>query len=108
MIPTDTAATWPCRGEAASRPALMAPWQASVKRNVAAGDRGGAGAAIRLQHVAIQDHGALTQRAHVDDRAQAAADKPLDFLGAAALLAPGRLAIAARVGGARQHAVFRC
>jgi hypothetical protein len=38
--------------------------------------------------------------------AQAAADQPLDLLGAAALLAARRLAVAARVRGARQHAVF--
>jgi hypothetical protein len=38
--------------------------------------------------------------------AQAAADQALDFLGAAGLLALGGLARGARVGGARQHAVF--
>ncbi len=42
----------------------------------------------------------------VDHGAQRAADQPLDFLGAARLLALGRLAVAARVGGARQHAIF--
>ena len=44
--------------------------------------------------------------AQVDHCTQRAADQPLDFLRAAGLLAAGRLALAARVGGARQHAVF--
>ena len=42
----------------------------------------------------------------VDDRAQATADQPLDLLRAARLLALGRLAVAAGVGRARQHAIF--
>ncbi len=42
----------------------------------------------------------------VDDGAQRAADQPLDFLRPARLLALGRLAVAAGVGGARQHAIF--
>src|SRR3546814_1765462 len=33
-------------------------------------------------------------------------DQPLDFLRAARLFAPGRLAVAARVRGAREHPVF--
>ena len=48
----------------------------------------------------------LAHRGPVDDGAQAAADQALDFLRAAGLLAARRLAVAAGVGGARQHAVF--
>ena len=40
------------------------------------------------------------------DRAQRAADQALDFLGAAGLLAARGFAVAARIRGARQHAVF--
>ena len=42
----------------------------------------------------------------VDARAQAAADQALDFHRASALAAACGFALAARVGGARQHAVF--
>ena len=42
----------------------------------------------------------------IDDGAQAAADQPLDFDRAAALLAGRSLAPRALDGGARQHAVF--
>ena len=42
----------------------------------------------------------------IERGAQRAADQPLDFLRAAGLLALRRLARAARVRGARQHAVF--
>jgi hypothetical protein len=76
------------------------------ERDIAAGDRGGARAAVGLQHVAVEGDGALAERGEVDDRAQAAADEALDLLGAAALLALGRLARRARMRGARQHAVF--
>jgi hypothetical protein len=54
---------------------------------------GAAGAAIGLDNVAIQVQRALTQRLKVEHRAQAAADKALDFLRAPTLLAPGRLSI---------------
>jgi hypothetical protein len=49
---------------------------------------------------------ALAQRREVEDAAQAAADQALDLLRAAALLAARGLAVAARVRGTRQHAVF--
>ena len=68
--------------------------------------RGGAGAAVGLDHVAVDLDGALAERRQVDHRAQGAADQALDFLGAARLLAARGLAVHARVGGARQHAVF--
>jgi hypothetical protein len=48
----------------------------------------------------------LAQLLEVEHRAQRAADQALDLLRAAALLAARGLAVAAGVGGARQHAVF--
>src|SRR5437773_9979467 len=50
-----------------------------------AGDGGGARAAIRLQHVAIDGDGALAERLEVRHRPERAADQPLDLLGAPAL-----------------------
>ena len=74
--------------------------------HIGSGDRGRACAAVGLQHVAVECHGALAQRAHVDDGPQRASDQALDLERASALLAPGRFARAARVGRARQHAVL--
>jgi hypothetical protein len=50
--------------------------------------------------------GALAQRLQVEHAAQRAADQALDLLRAPALLAARGLAVAAGVGGARQHAVL--
>ena len=77
-----------------------------MQRHIAAGDRRGAGAAIGLQHIAVDADLALAERGEIGDGAQAAADQPLDFLGAAALPAARRLAVGAGCGRARQHAVF--
>ena len=84
-MPTETAAT--C---AVQRAALI--WRrqqqlAGAPGDVAAGDRRGAGAAVGLQHVAIQGDGALAERLQVHHRAQLAADQALDLRGAAGLLA---------------------
>ena len=76
------------------------------QRHPGAGNGGGAGAAVGLDDVAIERDLALAERFEIDDGAQRAADQPLDFLGAARLLAAGRLAPPAGVGGARQHAIF--
>ena len=78
-----------------------------IQRHIGAGDRRRAGAAIGLQHVAIDLDGNLAHLLGAGDGAQRTADQPLDFLGAAALLALCRLAVRAGMGGARQHAVFR-
>src|SRR5690606_31566327 len=59
-----------------------------------------------LEDVAVQGDGALAEPGAVDAGAQGAADQALDLERAAALLAAGGLAVAAGVGGARQHAVF--
>jgi hypothetical protein len=77
-----------------------------LRRDERAGDGGGARAAVGLQHVAVQVDGALAQLLEVEHRTHGAADQALDFLGAAALLAARGFAVAAGVGGARQHAVF--
>ena len=77
-----------------------------MQRDPGAGDRGGAGAAVGLDHVAIDGDLPLAERGQIEHRAQAAADQPLDLDGAAALLAGRRLAARALRGGARQHAVF--
>src|SRR5438034_135689 len=77
-----------------------------MERDVAAGDCGSAGAAIGLQYIAIDPDLALAEPGEISDRAQAAPDQPLDFLGAPALPAARRLAIGAGQGRARQHAVL--
>jgi hypothetical protein len=74
--------------------------------NPGAGDRGGAGAAVGLDDVAIERDLAFAEFLEIDDGAQAAADQPLDFLRATGLLARGGFAASAGVGGARQHAIF--
>ncbi len=76
------------------------------QRHPAAGDRRRARAAIGLHHVAIQHHLPLAQGLHVADGPERPPDQPLDLLGAPRLLALGRLAPAAGMGRARQHAVF--
>ena len=71
-----------------------------------AGDGGGPGAAVSLDHIAIELDGALAQFFQVEHCAQRATNQPLNLLGTAGLLAAGGLAVAAAVGGAGQHAVF--
>src|SRR5439155_1611297 len=53
-------------------------------RDEAAGDGGGARAAVRLDHVAVHPHRALAELRAVDDGAQGPADEPLDLLRPAA------------------------
>ena len=91
---------------ALDRAAREQPGDGVVRGDEGAGDGGGARAAVGLQHVAVERDGALAERGEVEHRAQRAADQALDLLRAAALLAARRLAVAARVGGARQHAVL--
>jgi hypothetical protein len=103
-MPTEIAATWSDRvgRQLAGLHQLVAGF---VEGDPGAGDRGAAGAAVGLQHVAVEGDLAFAEGLEVG-HAQAAADQALDFLGAAGLLALGRLAGAARVRRARQHAVF--
>ena len=70
------------------------------QRDVAAGDRRRARAAVGLQHVAIERDGAFAERLQIDDGAQRATDEPLNFQRAAALLA-GRCLARLRVCVAR-------
>jgi hypothetical protein len=79
---------------------------ASAAATVGAGDRRGAGAAVGLEHVAVERDRALAEEREVEHAAQRPADQALDLLRAAALLAARRFAVAAGVGGARQHAVL--
>ena len=69
-------------------------------------DTGGAGTAVGLDNVAINQNLALAQQGHVDYRAQRAADQALDFLGTAGLFAGRRFAAHAAGGGGGQHPVF--
>ncbi|CAI8791322.1 hypothetical protein EMIT047CA2_10247 [Pseudomonas soli] len=71
-----------------------------------AGDRGSAGAAVGLDHVAVDVQGDVAELAHVQRGAQGAANQALDLEGAAALLATAGLALVTLAGGARQHAVL--
>src|SRR5690606_11015629 len=68
-----------------------------AQRHPRAGNRGGAGAAIGLDDVAIERDLAFAEQLEIGDGAKAAADQALDFLSAARLLALGRLTRAARV-----------
>ena len=63
------------------------PGERVVERHPGAGDRGGARAAVGLEHVAVDGDLALAERLQVDHGAQRAADQALDLLRAAALLA---------------------
>ena len=76
------------------------------ERDVGPGDRGGAGAAVGLQDVAVERDGVLAQRREVDAGAQRAADQPADLVGATADAALDRLAVAAGVRGRGQHRVL--
>src|SRR3546814_4572229 len=76
-----------------------------VQRDITPGDRGGAGAAVGLDDVAVDADLALAESGEVGDRAQRATDQSLNFLSASALLAARRLAIGARAGRAGKHAV---
>ena len=93
-------------GDAASLPCGQQLVHGVLRGDEGAGDGRRARAAVGLQHVAVEVDGALAQLLQVEHGAQRAADQALDLLRAAALLAARRLAVAAGVGGARQHAVF--
>ena len=69
------------------------------------GDGRGAGAAVSLEHIAVQGDGALAQLGQVNGLTQAAANQALDFNAAAVLL--DAVALLALAGGRGQHGVFR-
>ena len=97
-MPQEIAATWSRSGIGADDVARLHPGEAVVQRHPAAGDRGGARAAVGLDHVAVDGDLALAERLEIDHGAQAAADQALDLDGAAALLAGGGLAAGALDG----------
>ena len=92
------------------RPAELAPagqpLHRVVQRHVRAGDRRGAGAAVGLQHVAVDDDGVLAERLEVDAGAQRPPDQPGDLVGAPADLPADALAVVAGGRGAGQHGVL--
>ena len=84
--------------------ARLHPGEAVGQRDPGAGDRGGARAAVGLDHVAIDGDLPLAQRLEVDDGAQRATDQPLDLQRAAALLAR----VTPRAGCARASRAAAC
>ena len=77
-----------------------------MQGDVCAGDAGGAGAAVGLDHVAVDQDLAFAQPAQIHSGTQGAADQALDFLSAAGLLALSGFAAHAAGGGCGEHAVF--
>ena len=73
-------------------------------RDEAAGDGGGARAAVGLDDVAVHPHCALAELAPVDDSAERPADEPLNLLRPAAR--PAVLPLRPGVGRAREHRVL--
>ena len=67
---------------------------------------GAAGAAVGLQHVAVDVDRALAERLEVDDAAQRAADQALDLHGAAVRAALRDVALLAVAGGGGEHPVL--
>ncbi len=82
------------------------PVDALAQGNKTPGDGGAPRAAIRLQHVAVDDDLVLAQGIQIHHRPQGTSDQALDLLRAAALPAALGLAAHALSGGARQHAIF--
>ena len=77
------------------------PLEGERQRHEPAGDRRGARAAVRLDHVAIDPDRAFTEVRQLGDRPQRSSDQPLNLLGASADLAGRRFALRPRRGGAR-------
>ena len=92
---------------ALEQPLLDEAPRRELERDPGARDRSGTRASVRLQHVAIDPHAALAEGPQIGDRAQAAADQPLDLVRAAADSSARGLALHACVRGAREHAVLR-
>ena len=76
------------------------------KGDAGSSDGRGAGAAVGLEDVAVEDDGALAESLHVDDAAQGTPDEALDLVGSASDLAALGLAGGAGEGGAGEHAVL--
>ena len=94
------------RDLAGERPLQARLAQRQRERDVAAGDRRAARAAVRLEHVAVDGHRALAHDRGVHHAAQRAPDEALDLVGAAAQPTLDRFALHALGGGGRQHGVL--
>ena len=82
-------------------------FERQMQRHPGAGNGSAARATIGSQHIAIQGDGHLAHRLQIRHGAQAAPNQALDFLRAAGLLAARGFPVTPRMGGARQHAIFR-
>ena len=78
----------PVSGERSILPCADERVDGERERDHAAGDRGAAGAAVGLEHVAVDVDRVLAERLEVDHAAQRAPDQPLDLDGAAVGPAP--------------------
>ena len=100
-MPTETAAT-----ESVSDAAEPDVVERPPRRDVRARDRRAAGAAVGLEHVAVEPERPLPERLHVGDRAERAADQPLDLDRPALLATRARLALRALPRRGREHRVL--
>ena len=86
---------------------LLGPAHGVHERHICAGDRRCSGAAVGLQHVAVDLHLVFAERLHVDHATQAATDQSADLMRASADLAAHGFTIGAVCSGSRQHRIFR-
>jgi hypothetical protein len=85
---------------------FLEPGHGVGQRDVSAGHSRGPGAAVGLEHVAVDDDGVLAQRLVVHAGPQRPPDQPGYLLSAAAQAALDRLAVTAGVGRPGQHGVL--
>ena len=83
---------------------LLQPLDGQGQRHIAAGDGGGARAAVGLEHVAVHQNLPLAQLVHIHRGAEAASHQALDFLGAPFGLQG--LALVALFRGPGQHGIL--
>src|SRR5690349_5431307 len=81
-------------------------FERQCQRDECTSDRCRARSPIRLNHIAIEPHGALAERFLIRHGAQRSPDQPLNLLRAPGLLPACSFARGAFFRGARQHAVF--
>ena len=93
-------------GDALDHPRVFHLLERHVQRGERTGDRCGARAAVRLQHVAVESDRPLAELAHVDRRPHRASDQSLDLMRAAADASLDRLARAPIVRRTREHRIF--
>src|SRR6266511_3769670 len=82
--------------------------EGAPRRDVGAGDRRAARAAVCLEDVAVHPQRPLAERLEVGDGTNRASDQPLDLDRPAALLAARRLPIGALSGRRREQRVLGC